>query len=88
MPTEMSSLMDPDKRAYRMGRAIAKWKAAGCAALGIPEPMTYTQVDGDEEKHLYIGPGGRGEWVVVRDGKREFESAVRSVAMEYFNRFK
>jgi hypothetical protein len=80
--------MNPEKRAYRIGRAAAKWRAAGGARLGIPEPTTYTQVDGIEAKHLYIGPDGRGGWVVVRDGRRLFESAVRKPAMDYFDRVK
>lgn len=80
--------MQKEKRDYRIGRAVAKWKAARCASLGIPEPKTYTQVDGIEAKHIYIGPDGRGDWVVVRDGRQLFTSAVRWVAMEHFDRVK
>lgn len=73
---------------YRIGRAQAKWRAAGCELLGIPEPKTYTQVNGDEGKQLYSGPDGLGEWAVVREGAVLFTSASRAAAWEFYDRIK
>lgn len=76
------------KRRYNADR---KWVAAKCVDLGIPRPTgptDYTAIDGDYRKRLFVGPDGRGEYVVVHDGEVLFRGSTRRSAMEYYDRVK
>jgi len=76
------------KNAGRLERAIAKWEMAGCEALGIPRPTSPYPVDGIAEKHIYAGPDGKGEWVLVQDGHVLFTSASKRSVMDRYDRIK
>lgn len=74
--------------AYRMGQAIKKYEASGAAALGVPQPQSYSNVDGIVAKGIFVGPDADGNTVVVRRGELLGTYSTRSEAMEFFSTIK